>query len=65
MIENIINDIHGVANYGVISVCLFFACFIGVVIWALTRKKHYVKKMSDLPLDDGSNPGDSSDNHQP
>jgi len=65
MIEKIISGIHGVGNYGTISICLFFACFIGTVVWALTRKKHYLTRMSSLPLNDGSKSGDSTNNPQP
>jgi len=65
MIEKIINGIHGVRNYGVISICILFACFIGTVIWAFTRKKHYLTRMSALPLNDGSKSGDLTDNHRP
>ena len=33
--------------YGVISICLFFAVFIGVLVWALRLKKPYLNSMSD------------------
>jgi hypothetical protein len=64
MIEKVISDIHGVGMYGVISICLFFAFFTGVLVWAGTRKKSYLKTMGDLPLDDGSQPRDASEKIQ-
>jgi hypothetical protein len=64
MIENVISDIHGVGMYGVISICLFFAFFTGVLVWAGTLKKGYLKTMGDLPLDDGSQSHDASEKIQ-
>ena len=35
------------------SFLLFFFCFLGVVIWALSKKnKKHFKKMSELPLEE-------------
>ena len=42
--------------YGVISICLFFAVFIGVLVWTLCLKKPYLKTMRELPLDGASAP---------
>ena len=38
--------------YGIISICLFFAVFAGLLVWAFCLKKPYLKSMSELPLDD-------------
>ena len=43
--------------YGVISICLFFAVFLGVLVWAFCLKKSYLKAMSELPLDDAADAG--------
>jgi hypothetical membrane protein len=53
MIKNVLSDIGGVGLYGVISITLFFAVFIGMVIWACSMKKSFAQKMSASPLDDG------------
>ncbi len=53
MIKNVLNDIGGVGLYGVISVCLFFAVFLGALVSALRHQPSFVKKMSALPLEDG------------
>jgi hypothetical protein len=50
MIQNVLQSIGGIGIYGIISICLFFAMFIGILIWALRLKKPYLKSMSDLPL---------------
>jgi cbb3-type cytochrome oxidase subunit 3 len=36
-----------------ISICLFVAVFIGVLIWAFTRRAEFIDTMSSLPLEDG------------
>jgi cbb3-type cytochrome oxidase subunit 3 len=53
MIKNVLSDIGGVGLYGVISISLFFAVFIGMVIWAFSMKKSFAQKMSALPMNDG------------
>ena len=56
MIENVLNKMGGLGMYGVISICLFFAVFAGVLVWTLCLKKPYLKAMRELPLDDSSAP---------
>ncbi len=56
MIKNVLTDIGGVGLYGVISICLFFAVFIGALFLTVRMKKAFADRMSALPLDDGENP---------
>ena len=56
MIQNVLSRIGGVGMYGVISICLFFAVFIGVLLWTLGLKKSYLNKMRELPLDSAAAP---------
>jgi len=59
MEEKIISSMSGVAVYGIISICIFFAFFTGMLLWAFTKKKNYLDKMGSLPLDGGEkNPND-------
>ena len=51
MIQNVLSRIGGVGMYGVISICLFFAFFIGVLVWTLSLKKPYLNAMRELPLE--------------
>ena len=51
MIKNIITHIGGIENFGIISLCLFFAFFTGMLIWAFTLKKPYLKHMAGAPLE--------------
>jgi hypothetical protein len=51
MIENVMHSIGGMSMYGVISSCLFFAVFLGVLIWTFSLRQPYLKSMRELPLD--------------
>ncbi|MCX6921758.1 MAG: CcoQ/FixQ family Cbb3-type cytochrome c oxidase assembly chaperone [Verrucomicrobia bacterium] len=61
MIQNVLSGIGGVGMYGVISICLFFAFFIGVLVWTLGLKKSYLNRMGELPLDGSSVPESDAD----
>jgi hypothetical protein len=54
MIKNVLSDIGGIGIYGVISICLFVAVFIGAFIWSMLLKKSELDSRSMLPLEDGS-----------
>jgi hypothetical protein len=53
MIKNVLEHIGGVGLYGIISISLFFAFFLGMLVWALCLKKNYLNSMRELPLDGG------------
>jgi cytochrome c oxidase cbb3-type subunit 4 len=57
MIQNVLHHIGGVGVYGILSVCLFFAFFTGMLLWSARVKKPYLNAMRELPLDDGTAPG--------
>lgn len=56
MVENVLSRMGGVGMYGVISVVLFFAVFIGVLVWMIGLKKPYLEEMRALPLEDAAGP---------
>lgn len=58
MIQHIVTEIGGIAGFGVISICLFFATFGGVLIYAFCQKKPFLTSMGNLPLHDGEKAGD-------
>lgn len=64
MIQNVLSRIGGVEAYGIISICLFFATFLGVLIWAFSLKKSYLNTMRELPLAD-DRAGDSATESAP
>lgn len=52
MIKYVLNEIGNVAIYGLMSLCLFFAFFSVMLIWAFLLRKGYLETMSELPLND-------------
>lgn len=60
MYKNILCDMDGISIYGIISICIFFGFFTGMLLWAFALKKNYLKNMGDLPLDDGARPQTST-----
>ena len=52
MIQNVLTHIGGIGGYGVVSLCLFFAVFLGVILWITRLKRNYLDSMRTLPLDD-------------
>lgn len=61
MIKNVLCEIGGIGLYGVISICLFFAVFTGMLIWAFRMNKSFATKMSACPLDDGEKKSSAPD----
>jgi cytochrome c oxidase cbb3-type subunit IV len=53
MEKEILQRIDGIGVYGVVSICIFFGFFTGMIVWAFAQKKNYLNKMSALPLDGG------------
>lgn len=51
MIENVLNRIGGVGMFGIVSICIFFAFFAGMLIWAAFLKQPYLHSMGELPLE--------------
>lgn len=51
MIKNILTHIGGIENYGIISLCLFFLFFTGMLIWVCTLKKSFLDEMASVPVE--------------
>jgi hypothetical protein len=51
MLQNIIRHLGGVQDFGIISLCLFCAVFVGVLFWAFLQKKNHLEYMSRVALD--------------
>ena len=56
MIQNVLSGLGGVGVYGIISISIFFAFFVGMLIWAVCLKKPYLNSMGALPLEDETKP---------
>jgi cytochrome c oxidase cbb3-type subunit IV len=61
MLENVTHSIGGVGIYGILSICIFFAFFAGMILWAAGLKKSYLNSMCELPLESDATPGTVTD----
>lgn len=65
MIKTVLEHIGGVGVYGVISVCLFFAVFVGLILRVARMKRAHADAMAALPLRDGeSEPPPTDPSHE-
>lgn len=51
MIKSILTHIGGIENFGIVSLCLFFVFFSGMLIWAFSLKKPYLKHMAGVAIE--------------
>lgn len=51
MVRNVLEQIGGIGIYGIVSMLLFFAVFVGAVILVITMKQPHRNHMKMLPLD--------------
>lgn len=54
MYKDVLRTIENIEIWPMISLILFFLFFIGVVVYLLTVDKNFIKKMKELPMDDGT-----------
>jgi len=57
MIHNILRHLGGIEHYGIISLCLFCAVFIGILVWTFLQRKSHLDRMAQAPLE--AEPDDS------
>ena len=55
MYKEILQSIEGIEIFPIISLFIFIAFSIGVVIWIVKLDKSYIKEMESLPLESGIN----------
>jgi hypothetical protein len=60
MEHKIISAMQNINVYGVVSICIFFAFFTGMLVWAFLQKKNHLNKMGSLPLDAGETNSDEN-----
>ena len=53
MYKQILESIQDVDIWPVISLVIFFIFFVGILVKVAFIDKKFVKKMEDMPLDDG------------
>lgn len=64
MIQNILRHLGGVEHFGIISLCLFCAVFIGVLFWAFLQKKNHLDYMARVALDPEPEPQNGEPSHE-
>ena len=64
MIENVMHNLGGVGIFGMISICLFFAFFTGMLLWAAGLKRKYLNSMGQLPLEQEAPPALARPSHR-
>lgn len=57
MIKDVVEHVGGIGLYGMLSLLLFFAVFLGVILWALRLDRDRLEAAARLPLD--PNPAES------
>jgi hypothetical protein len=54
MYKQILQSIQNVEIWPIISLVMFFVFFVGILIRVLLIKKKFIRKMENMPLDDGT-----------
>ncbi|MDX1700357.1 MAG: cbb3-type cytochrome c oxidase subunit 3 [Melioribacteraceae bacterium] len=49
--SNYLSSIENVSIYPIITLILFFAVFVGAVIWIFTRNKEYITELENIPFE--------------
>lgn len=63
MISEVLSSIKDVAIYPIVTLLIFFAAFLGVVVWTFRLQKSEVVRMSRLPLEDTTGSGLEGERH--
>jgi len=50
-VKNHMESIAGIEIYPMMSLLIFFTFFVCLFWWVFTAKKEYIKRVSELPLD--------------
>jgi len=56
MYKEILRSIDNIQVWPVVSFVIFFMFFLLLLWWALTVDKTFIRQMSELPLEDGTDP---------
>ncbi len=61
MYKQILESIQGVDIWPVISLVIFFLFFLGILVKVALIDKKFIKKMEEMPLDDGTDSNQSNE----
>ena len=64
MYREVLRSIDGVEVFPIISLLIFFAFFVGVVVWSIRLDHQRVSEMAHLPLDGNPNRTEGGDGHE-
>ena len=51
MYKEVLRSIEGVEIYPIVALLIFFAFFVGVIVWSVRIDKERLRELSLLPLD--------------
>ncbi|MBT4498438.1 MAG: cbb3-type cytochrome c oxidase subunit 3 [Gemmatimonadetes bacterium] len=51
MYKEVLRSIEGIEIYPIIALLIFFAFFVGVIVWSTRIDKERLRELSILPLD--------------
>jgi len=54
MISHFVQSLGGVDIFGTTSLVVSVLLFVGIAIWTVRVDKDYIRRMKDLPLDNGT-----------
>jgi hypothetical protein len=60
MYKQILESIQGVDIWPIISLVIFFIFFVGILVKVALIDKKFIKKMEEMPLDDGTESNQSN-----
>lgn len=64
MYKNVLQSIDNIALWPVISFVIFFAFFLGLLLWVVFANKNFITYMKNLPIQDTQeNSTSTSENH--
>jgi cytochrome c oxidase cbb3-type subunit 4 len=64
-IKGHMESIDGITIYPIIAFVIFFAFFIGLAVVVLVQRKDYYDKLSQMPMDDGTeNDKEKTERHE-
>ena len=55
MYKDILQSISGIELYAIVAMVIFILFFLGMTIWVIKVDKKYIKRMSELPIEEDNN----------
>ena len=55
MYKDILQSISGIELYAIVAMVIFILFFVGMAVWVIKVDKKYIKRMSELPIEEDNN----------